>query len=216
MGVGTRWSVRSLPTLTILWFYDSMILYWSKNLNKYKTQALLPRLKQKISYRWQRLCVINYNVHWRCWTVSNSWFFWACVVPGRCSSTLRALLPSQLQAQLLLKRLKIVLGPVNDFNELFRKTRGICARGGCGGILNASVEQQQHERQNWFSPLLLSSTQLLQSMKELRRKVGSCFSILKYFQSATTKAKSRLSKLCMWTQPVFCNLAGRTSGSCLP
>ena len=27
-GIGTRWSLRSLPTLTILWFYDSMILWF--------------------------------------------------------------------------------------------------------------------------------------------------------------------------------------------
>lgn len=73
--------------------------------------------------------------------------FWICVVPGHCSLTLRVLLCSQLQAQRLLKKLKIVLGPINDFNELFRKTTGICARGGCGSILNASIEQQ-HERQN--------------------------------------------------------------------
>lgn len=59
------------------------------------------------------------------------------------------LLYSQLQAQLLLKSLQIVPGPVNDFNELLRKTTGIRARGGCGGILNAPVkQQQQHERQN--------------------------------------------------------------------
>lgn len=74
--------------------------------------------------------------------------FWTCVVPGHCSLTLKVLLPSQLQAQLLLKRLKIVREPANDFNELFRKTTGICAIGGCGVILNTSVKQQKHERQN--------------------------------------------------------------------
>lgn len=63
-----------------------------------------------------------------------------CLVPDHCSLTLRALLLSQPQAQLLLWRVKIVQEPANDFNELLRKTTGICAIGGCGGILNTSVK----------------------------------------------------------------------------
>lgn len=92
--------------------------------------------------------MVNNKVHLRCSNVSNSCFFRVYVVSGHCRLTLRGLLTPQPQAQAPMKRLKIVPGPVNDFNGLFRKTTGNCARGGCGGILNASVQQQQHERQN--------------------------------------------------------------------
>lgn len=139
--------------------------------------------------------------------------FLICVVPGHCCLTLRVPLPSQPQSQLLL-RLKIVWEPGNDFNELLMKTTGICAIFGFGGILNTSVKQQKHKRQNWFSLFLLRSTQLFLSMKEMGRKARSHFLIPKHFQSVTTKAKCCPSKLCVNPD---CRLQpGRqNSGSCL-
>lgn len=168
----------------------------------------LPKLKGKISYSWQRLYVVNNKVHLRCSNVSNSWFFRVCVVSSHCRLTLRVLLTSQPQAQAPMKRLKIVPGPVNDFNELSRKTTGNCARGGCGGILNASVQQQQHERQNRFSLLLLSSTQLLRSMKELWSKVRSCFLIPRHFRECYYKSKI-LSQQAVCVNPVCLLQPGR-------
>ena len=44
--VGTRWSLRSLPTLTILWFYDSMFP-WS--MSKMTQVVILPTFSSKCS-----------------------------------------------------------------------------------------------------------------------------------------------------------------------
>ena len=52
-GVGTRWSLRPLPTQTILWFYDSIHFYlekylvWSKQTTNNKSHVLGVRKQQE-------------------------------------------------------------------------------------------------------------------------------------------------------------------------
>lgn len=136
--------------------------------------------------------------------------FGSCVVPGHHSLTLRvSLLASQLQAQLLSKGLQIVLGLVNDFNELLRKTTGICAIGGCGGIQTHLLDNN-NMKENWFSSLLLSSTQLLHEYESSVEQCEVMFLNSERLSGCSYKSKI-LSRQAVWVNPA-CLLNWQSQG----